>query len=164
MVSFNFDERNMERVFQDSIQKYYRDLEGEIMKSGRSYYNRTISANLNEYYTSEIDSGFYSTDDKGKSYQLYKLVPNPKKFNTVDKKLSFLSGIFLSCGTFENGIVKIENVNSDTFNLAVSIVQELGFEYSENEKCLYCTPMRQILIFKPTKDFVAFFRDLNRRI
>ena len=97
-------------------------------------------------------------------YYVYHLKLNKKKFDTVEKKLSFLSGLIYSDGSFDGDKIIISKANSYAYEVAVEFVKELGFKFSENYKPEYNIPTVQILKFVPSKKYEKYFRNLRDRI
>lgn len=163
LASFELNERNHSKIFLDSVSKYYHISKNEIFEENGAFYNKKLAKHFNEYYIAEIDSGM-GEEHNDKLYYVYQLHLDVKKFDTIEKKLSFLTGLIYSDGSFENDEVVINKANSRVFYNAVEFVKELGFTYIESYSPEYNLPTGQILRFKPSEKYMLYFKKLQNKI
>lgn len=152
------------KLFLDSIAKVYGVPKEEIRCKGNSFFNRKIADQINDYFTAEIDPNTDVYDEEtGKSYAVYFLRLNEKKFKTSGEKLSFLTGMFYNCGSLVNDEVVFKTANSPNFYVAVRFISALGFAYCEEAKTEYSVPTTQVVTFKPSSTYIAYFKNLESR-
>ena len=150
-------------AYLDTISKYFKIPKTEISKHEFSFYNKKLAKHFNEYYIAEIDTGMGYIDPKDeKEYYIYALNLDERKFKDYNKKLSFLTGFFYQCGTFQNGEVTFKTANSPNFTTALHFVSQLGFGYCETEKREYNIPNVQEVTFKPNGEYLKYFEELAK--
>lgn len=117
---------------------------------------------LNSYFNARRINRFYKFKKgmgKGLSgFEFYSGELICKKLNKASetKQLSFLAGLFLTCGTKEGDVYKINLANSPwRFECVKQLLKILGAEITSEEMTKNTIPIAYYITFKPTEKLKA---------
>jgi len=148
-------------LFLDTLSQRFKIPKNEIIREDNAFYNKKIAKYFNAFHKSAIDKDLGYQDKNGKDYEYYRLTIDESKIDTYYKKMSFLTGMFYQCGSMIDDEVVLKTANSPAFSVAIHIISELDFGYCENEKCYYCVPTKQTVTFKPSEEYLEYFKNLE---
>lgn len=154
---------SLRSVFISIITTNYGIDKREIVEEDGMLFNAKMRDKLKSYYhLPEANADSIFTDKDGKDYKLYRMDLDPHRFVTTQQKLSFLVGVFLQCGHFSEGEITLTSWY-DTSDNVTNILSDLGFEYCESARGYYATGAARVIRFKPSDDFLDFFKRLSER-